>query len=1354
MGSRLVTESQSLVGNIRLLNRKEYPDMYDGQEGNYPYGYFEGNHLIGKIRVTHSKGSDFYGLSRFAVEKESRGKGVGSKLLRYVIDKHGKFKLVLNVLISNDNAISLYKKNGFKITYTNNNPTIGDKYYVMTRNGKSAVHESSSVMENEYDVCTEKLSYFVDPRSYSIGDVTFVTDKDGTSNASIKLKDKLYRVRVEAIVFKDGKIYAEKLNKINQYGVNYKIPGGSIEPGLSLADSCVKECNEEMRALVTNVKYTGISYKIDYNGNYPKWHIEKLHPEGIIYEGVITCVFTAEYDGKYTGRIEEVDKDSLSKNGRWYLPSELDLSAEHISAIRTVVGESSSVMEAYSPYGTFDELCEKIRTPKQLMNWFVKSKVHWPANRVGNSKMFVWPEKLIKTRTGNCYDIALFVHYWAEAVGIENFIGLMSWVEVGNRVPEESLGHAVTILKDEDEKYYIFDYYPGKYGLRGPYKTPTEALTYIANMANARASIMLDATTIPVSSIIPPSEMAYYDEIYGKEYRQDKFIEEKDRYHMRTHIKEIYRVTGNDIKALRFAPEDFLTGLFNKVGSLIVKGKSMLTEANDTLPDENIVGPGIVNNILSVYRASGNFDDKEFAKYKSGKKFMYTRCKVMKKNVPLIVFLAYCEGLTAVLRKAEIAYTFSDKRPRLEGLDAVNKGVVDFADGYLIYNKYPLHKSLLMNGLSVVQTKNINYEEMDMKDTYLDVFDSLFGARMLANALDNFYEWMIDVPTKEILDDLNYPTDFVGLLLAGNKLLADNNYRDEIDMANWRIRNNELVYAYAYKRIAEAYTKFRMTAGNKNPVKVTIPRNAVLKDVMMSQIVEDVSELSPIVEAEKAHTVTDKGPSGTNLEQAYTQERRCFHPSMKGVMAISTSPDANVGLMRELTVEPNIINARGYVAPPDDRNVNDVNLFSMAEMLTPLGVTRDDPIRTSMSSKQSKHIIPVENSSPVLMSNGIEKVLPYHLSTDFSVVAKDDGEVVERNEDQGVIIVKYKHIAGDDAYQVINMNTKVVKNGAGGFFLTNKLNCDKLKKGYRFKKNDILAYNKRFFSDSKSDGTRFNIGTLVKVACMGSYANFEDGDCITTKLSKKLGTEICMPCEAVIGANSNVDYIAKVGQAVGVNEPLVIFDQSSKDASFNKMLANIGEDLKEEITGLGKTPIKSKYAGVIQDIKIYSTIDLDEMSPSLRKIVARYYDGIKAKKKIISKYRKGDSLNDYTFTEQDKKIESEDGKIMGVTVGEGVLIRFFIKYHDNMDVGDKLVHFAALKCVNGEMIPEGLEPYTVNNPEEEISTTFAPAAVLARMVPSVMQTMYGNKIIIELKRRWLEMYKKDNPGFKPKDELY
>lgn len=80
--------------------------------------------------------------------------------------------------------------------------------------------------------------------------------------------------------------------------------------------------------------------------------------------------------------------------------------------------------------------------------------------------------------------------------------------------------------------------------------------------------------------------------------------------------------------------------------------------------------------------------------------------------------------------------------------------------------------------------------------------------------------------------------------------------------------------------------------------------------------------------------------------------------------------------------------------------------------------------------------------------------------------------------------------------------------------------------------------------------------------------------------------------------------------------------------------------------------------------------------------------------------------------------------------------------------------FTAMKYVNGELVPKGQEPYSIDRPDEEISSTFAPAGVLARMTPSIFTTMYANKVIVELKRRWLEMYQKDNPSFKPKDELY
>lgn len=765
------------------------------------------------------------------------------------------------------------------------------------------------------------------------------------------------------------------------------------------------------------------------------------------------------------------------------------------------------------------------------------------------------------------------------------------------------------------------------------------------------------------------------------------------------------------------------------------------------------ISKGICDTVIDYL--GNSLDIEKFSDLKSGKRFMYTRCTVMKKDIPLILFLSYCEGLTTVLRKAGVNFMFSDVRPRLKGMDVVNKGVIPFSDGYIIYDKFPLEISLLMNGFGLIDTKVLAYSEMDTKDVYVNIFDNIFGSRILANALDNFYECMIDPVTYTILEELNYPTEFVGLLLAGNKLLADNNFRDEIDMANYRIRSNEMAYAYAYKEISTAYSKFRMTSNNKNPNKISIPQSVILKDIMQSEVVEDVSELSPIVEVEKAHILTDKGPSGTNLKEAYTIRRRCFHPSMTGIVAMSQSPDANVGINRAMTMNPNVLNARGIVPPEDEKDMSEVNLYGCAELLTPGSMSHDDPTRGSMGVKQAKHIIPVSSASPVLVSNGSEKILPYHLSSDFVIVAKDDGKVISRDDKTGVAVLEYKNKQGKEKHQVINMNPKVVKNGAGGFYLVNKMNCDKLKKGATFKKNDILAYNSNFFSDSAAEGVRLNIGVLSKVACFSTYINYEDGDFVTDKLSKKLGTEVCMESTAVVGANSNVSYIVKKGQEVHVNDPLIIFDDSTDDPAFNKMLANIGKDLKEEITRMGKVPIKSKYSGVIEDIKIYTTVEPKKMSSSLRKIVEEHFRTLKAQDDEIKRVTKDGGAEGFAFTEHAEVIDGgEDGKIMGVKVGEGVYFRFFIKYNDYLDVGDKLVHFTAMKYVNAEMVPKGQEPFTLSHPEEEVSSVFGPGGVMARMTPSAFKTIYENKVIIELKRKWLEMYKKDNPSFKPKDELY
>jgi len=74
----------------------------------------------------------------------------------------------------------------------------------------------------------------------------------------------------------------------------------------------------------------------------------------------------------------------------------------------------------------------------------------------------------------------------------------------------------------------------------------------------------------------------------------------------------------------------------------------------------------------------------------------------------------------------------------------------------------------------------------------------------------------------------------------------------------------------------------------------------------------------------------------------------------------------------------------------------------------------------------AKHIIPVLKSSPVLITNGSEQVLPYHLTDDFIAKAHDSGKVIERDDKIGMVIVKYK----DNTVQAIDIKPRIVKNGA------------------------------------------------------------------------------------------------------------------------------------------------------------------------------------------------------------------------------------------------------------------------------------------------------------------------------------
>lgn len=742
-------------------------------------------------------------------------------------------------------------------------------------------------------------------------------------------------------------------------------------------------------------------------------------------------------------------------------------------------------------------------------------------------------------------------------------------------------------------------------------------------------------------------------------------------------------------------------------------------------------------SIIDIIITSAPEDVKvEYDKVKFPKRLMTAKVKTMEQLITVIMLIGYWEGLTNVIKKINLDYRLTEKYPKDLTYD---EEVIQFADCYLVY-KSTILASILLNGLRVVDTKNYKFLDFDTPNPYLDYFLKVYGKLSIANALNNTYEFTIDNITREILIDQNLPTDIVSLVIYAVSLLEDNQFTVEINQNLSRIRSTEIIPAILYDSIAKAYINVANSSGKK---KLQVPRDIVIKKLLDLKTVEDVSTLNPVLELDRCNTITAKGWRGVNLDDSYTLSKRAYDKSMTGIICMNTSPDGSTGVTKVLTADPKVKSLRGYCEDNSDdmSKLKDTNMFSYAELLIPTAGAHDDPTRVGHAVKQSKHVIPVEKSSPVLISNGMEEACRFSLSSDFCINADEDGKVVEYDEESQIMIVEYK----SGKHRAINLAPFTVKNGGGGFYLSNQLTTD-LKLGSKFKQNDPLAWHKNFFSTNKYNGCRMNMGTFVKVAIMSAYNTYNDATFITSKLSKDAGTEMTFAEQAVVGKNSHVDFIRKIGEHIDVDDVLISFDSSYEDESLNDFLAALSEDPDaSSIVEDSKNTIKSDHAGEIVDIKIYSTVDLDELSPSLKKIVSAHYKKINKKKNLLDKYNDGEKDSivkcGMLFTETTKKVEpSKYGVIRGQHVEESVLFEFYIKHNEELEVASKIANFTGLKNTVAEIIPEGYEPYSSYRPDEEISTFIAPSSVLKRMTPTIILQTLGNKVLVELKRQLKDIY--------------
>ena len=742
---------------------------------------------------------------------------------------------------------------------------------------------------------------------------------------------------------------------------------------------------------------------------------------------------------------------------------------------------------------------------------------------------------------------------------------------------------------------------------------------------------------------------------------------------------------------------------------------------------------------IMIETSLGNVRDNErevfmnnFENATTSVRYCYSRASILGTNIPLVVICGLAVGLEETMRKAKIKYSLSESRPKY---DKSTQDIIRFKDGYVLYD-LNYSSSLLMNGLKSCNTEDYSLTEINSRLMYLDFLD-MFGGRIKADGLDNFQDCMIDPITHDTLTHYGLPTDYVEVLLYANFLLSDNKFTKHGDIRSTRrLRRQEQVASYMYEVMSKAYGAYSTGIKHGRDIGFSMKQSSVIDRLLVGNTTDDQSILNALGEYESMYAVTPKGPSGMNSDRAYSLDKRSFDKSMTNVLSASTGFAGNVGITRQATIDANIEGSRGYIYnDPETANneINSVKTLCMTESLTPFTSTRDDPMRLAMGFIQTyKHGMRCDHADPLLITSGADEALPYLISNTFAFKSKDKGKVVELVPDE-YMIIEYDSENIDPKREYIDLSESVQKNSSSGFFVTLKLDTD-LKVGSKFKKSQILAYDKQSFSNEMGvdDNIAYNIGTLAKFAILNTDEGFEDSAIVSDTLSEAMASDIVLEKEVTIPKAANIYNLVKKGQNINEGDTLLILQNAYDEDDVNILLKNLAGS-EEEITNLGRIPITSKVTGVVQDIKIERTVEIDELSPTLKKIVKEYENGIKSKKSVMNKY----GIEDTNKTLQDTEALPPIGQLKDAA--DCVKIRIYLKYHDKFKTGDKLIYGTAVKGVDKDIFPKGEEPYSEFRKDEKIHALLSIGSINARMVTSVLITAAINKGLIELSRKVKDM---------------
>lgn len=322
----------------------------------------------------------------------------------------------------------------------------------------------------------------------------------------------------------------------------------------------------------------------------------------------------------------------------------------------------------------------------------------------------------------------------------------------------------------------------------------------------------------------------------------------------------------------------------------------------------------------------------------------FSDIRIFSKTIPVGVILGYFIGFKNLLTLLKAKYRIVDGRKNKELQH--DEYAITFKNKSFIFSRKDGYNSLILAGFTHFENiiKKHDYEIFNRKDIYLNLLESRGLTSIYIREIINTDKMFVDPITKNILEEMNEPVTFKGLLIRATELLLKYYHPDSQDMAYMRIRGYERIAGSIYKELSATVRQFT----NKNisgKSKLDISPYQIWQSITKDPAIKLIEDINPIQNLKESETVTYVGEGGRTKE-SMNKASRAYHINDMGVVSEATVDSSDVGINAYLSANPNFKDLRGLMK--ENKQYNPSNIVSTSALLSP-GMTHDDGKRVELN---------------------------------------------------------------------------------------------------------------------------------------------------------------------------------------------------------------------------------------------------------------------------------------------------------------------------------------------------------------------------------------------------------------------